>query len=337
MKGLADYKKVEVAIPAYTCFSVPAAIIRSGIRIRLVDIDPLTMDYNYDELKASDLRNVLAIIGCNLFGILSDWNILVQIARENDLFLIDDAAQSMDSYSQNKASGNLGDAGFYSLGRGKNLSVISGGILVTGNEKIALNVSRNMKELKKNKSIYEIEMLFKIILYALFINPRLYWIPDKLPFLKLGQTIFDADFDMSDLSILQRCAGAAMFPGLKDLNAVRLKNARMIAERILNETQFQVPGFSADESPIYLRLPVLASDRRERDAAINALQQAGIKSSVMYPSTINQIDGIESHLSNPEGEFKGALTVVDRLFTLPTHNYVKDSDIDKIIDCLIAK
>jgi perosamine synthetase len=175
LQKLADYKKDEVVIPAYTCFSVAAAIARSGLKIRTVDIDPHTMDYNYDKLKGQNFGNVLAIVGCNLFGILSDWNWLLPFSREKNVYLIDDAAQSMGSTFQNRVSGSLGDAGFFSLGRGKNLSTISGGILITENEHIASNIDRNMRDLKKGGSISEMKILLEIMFYALLLNPRLYW------------------------------------------------------------------------------------------------------------------------------------------------------------------
>ncbi len=330
-------KKKEVIIPAYTCFSVAAAIARSGLKIRLVDIDPMTLDYNYEELQSQNFDNVQAIIGCNLFGVLSDSNRLKSIANKENVFLIDDAAQSMGTSFHDRVSGSLGDAGFYSLGRGKNLSTVSGGILVTDNEHIASNINMKMKNMGKTNFIFDMKILLNIILYSLFLHPRLYWLPDRMPFLKLGQTIFDKHFIIGSLSDLQKCAGVVLFPKLDNVNAIRSKNARAICEGIFNDARFRIPGYSADRFPIYLRLPVLARNSHERDKTIATLRQTGIKSSAMYPSTIRRIEGIEKYLVNPEDDFEGAQTVVDQLFTLPTHHYVKKSDIDKIIDCLTGK
>lgn len=334
LNRLSSYEKDEVVIPAYTCFSVAAAVVRSGLKIRLVDIDPLTMDYDYGKLRSSKFDKTLAIVGCNLFGIISDWNVLKEIADAKNVFLVDDAAQSMGSFFGDKASGNLGDAGFYSLGRGKNLSTVSGGILVTDSDQIASDVRRNLEGLKKNGTAFEMRILLEIIFYAAFLNPGLYWLPDKMPFLKLGQTVFDEKFSMSRLSNLQKCAGSVMLPKLGEINAARLRNATSIADILSKDGRFQIPGYSIDRRLFYLRVPILAPGKRERDRAIEALMQAGIKSSEMYPSTIREIEGIEKHLVNPDADLKGARVVVDRLFTLPTHSYVKDRDIEKIIDIL---
>ena len=78
----------------------------------------------------------------------------------------------------------------------------------------------------------------------------------------------------------------------------------------------------------------MARNKRERDLVVGVLKKNGISASIMYPSTIRQIEGIEKYLADPEDDFDGARTVVDRLFTLPTHPYVKTGDIDKIANCL---
>ena len=327
-------KKREVVIPAYTCFSVAAAAVKSGLKIRLIDIDPNTMDYDYDKLKNTDFSNVLAIVGCNLFGILSDWEKLRSIADENGIFLIDDAAQSMGSKFNSKLSGTFGDAGFFSLDRGKNLSTFSGGVLITDNEEIAAKTESIFKEFRKNGLIFELQMLTKMLSYSILLNPGLYWLPDKLPFLKLGQTVFEENFTIGLLSEIQKCAGEILYPGLGDLNAKRLVMSNRICQNLNSDSSLSVPGYSKEKSPTYLRLPVLAQSQNDRDIIIAVLRKAGIKSSEMYPSTINRIDGIGKHLTNPEDNFSGAQEVVDRLFTLPTHPYVRDNDIAKISEIL---
>jgi dTDP-4-amino-4,6-dideoxygalactose transaminase len=330
-----ENNKTDVIIPAYTCFSVAAAIARSGLKIRLVDIDPLTLDYNYEKLRGQNFDNVLAVIGCNLFGVLSNWGELESIATREDIYLIDDAAQSLGTTFQGKASGSLGDAGFFSLGRGKNLSTISGGVLITDDEQTVSSIYAGLGRKGGAGLINNMKALLKIMTYSLFLRPRLYWLPDSIPFLKLGQTVFDEHFDSDNLSDIQKCAAAVLFPKLDTINSIRSRNAAAICRGISGDNRFRVPGYSEDRFPIYLRLPVLAENRHTRDKLIDALQRAGIKSSYMYPSTIRGIEGIEKYLANSEDKFEGAETVVERLFTLPTHHYVKDSDIEKIVNCLL--
>jgi len=334
LSQIADPSKDEVVIPAYTCFSVAAAIARSGLKIRLVDIDPLTMDYNYERLFSLNFTRVLAVIACNLFGILSNWEKLWSIAKEKNIFLIDDAAQSMGTLFKGRPSGTLGDVGFYSLNRGKNLSTYSGGILLTDDDEIAARIQEDIQNLNRPNFSSEIAALIKMTLYSWFLRPKLYWLPSMIPFLGLGKTVFDETFSLGHLTCFQKCAGAILWNNLENLNTARAKNSQRLAEELLKLGRFEIPGYNEAFCPTYLRLPLLAQNRVWHERAIAALRQQGVVGSTMYPSTIRQIDGIEKYLASPTGDFPGAQEVVEKLLTLPTHSYLKHNDIQKIVFCL---
>jgi dTDP-4-amino-4,6-dideoxygalactose transaminase len=96
-----------------------------------------------------------------------------------------------------------------------------------------------------------------------------------------------------------------------------------------------VPGFHPDRSvPVYLRLPLLARDRAHRDQAIAAFRKTGVTASIMYPSTIERIDGITEHVRYDSNRFPGAESVVDQLLTLPTHGYVTPKDVERMAKTL---
>jgi perosamine synthetase len=340
LKALHDISgpaKVEVVIPAYTCFSAAASIARTGLKIRLIDINPLTMDYDYEELSSLDFSKILAVIACNLFGILSNWEKLLAIARDKRVFIIDDAAQSMGSSFNRRSSGSLGDAGFFSLGRGKNLSTYSGGILLTNSDEIAEKVEERIKRLGKPSLSLEIKTLIQIILYSLFLRPKCFWLPDMIPLLKLGETIYDKAFSIGCLTKLQKCAGSVIYSNLESANAARMENAREIARGILESGKYIIPGYDERLCPVYLRLPLLSKEKISRDRIIAALRKKGIVASTMYPSTIRQIPGIEHHLSSSESNFPGAQEAVDKLLTLPTHSYLSERDIRKTVSCLLSE
>jgi dTDP-4-amino-4,6-dideoxygalactose transaminase len=334
LSKLAGPSKNEVVIPAYTCFSVAAAIAKSGLKIRLVDVNPLTMDYDYEKLFGLNFTRVLTVIACNLFGILSAWEKLWSMALEKRVFLIDDAAQSMGTLFKGRPSGTLGDVGFYSLNRGKNLSTYAGGILLTDNDQIAARIQEDMRNLDRLDLSSEIEVLIKMTLYSWFLKPELYWLPNMIPFLGLGKTVFDETFSLGHLTNLQMCAGSILWDNLESLNTVRTKNARKLSEGLLKSGRFKIPGYDEGSCPAYLRLPLLAQDTAERDQAVTTLRLQGVVASTMYPSIIRQIPGIEKYLASPAKDFPRAQEVVEKLLTLPTHTYLRQNDIRKIISCL---
>lgn len=334
LKALSKTDKNEVIIPAYTCYSVPASVARAGLKIRIVDIDPHTLDYNYALLKDIDFTKVLAVNASNLFGLVSNWTELRVIAQKHRLYLIDDAAQTLGSFYNREPSGKMGDAGFYSLDRGKNLTTFSGGILMTDNDSLEKQLSIEHDCLKMPGLLFEAGVMTKIIIYGLMLRPRLYWLPQALPFLGLGQTVYDENFPMTRLSRIQLCAGKVLYRKVAAYNEIRTENARRLAEALSRNGRFYIPGYTTDNCPTYLRLPILAENKTARNLAVKELRKNKISTSVMYPGIIRNIPGLDSRLSSAEKNFPGASSVVDRLFTLPVHPYVTKRDIDIMISCL---
>jgi perosamine synthetase len=331
MRGIAATDRQEVILPAYTCYSVAAATVRAGLKIRLVDIDPASLDFNFDEMGDIDSSRVLAAIGCNLFGVLNEWDRLNEIASTGNYFLIDDGAQSFGATYKGRASGTLGTAGFYSLGRGKALTTYNGGILITNNQELAKHLDEIVNDLPAAGLLQESVVYLKMMMYSMFIRPSLYWIPASLPFLGLGETIYEDNFGMSRLSSVQAVAGAVIFESILYFHTLRAINAMELAGEVLSLGKFEIPGWNAKDCPPYLRLPVLAPNRELRDRAIEELRSVGIVATKMYPSTVCTIPGIEPHLASKRTDFPGAQQLVDRLFTLPTHPYLAEQDFDNIL------
>ncbi|UCG61167.1 MAG: DegT/DnrJ/EryC1/StrS family aminotransferase [Candidatus Zixiibacteriota bacterium] len=330
----ADAFKNEVVIPAYTCFTVPAAVVRSGLKVHPVDIDPMTMDYDYSRLESTDFSKVLAIVGDNLFGIPSDWERLQSLARDNAVFLVDDAAQAMGLTYGDEPLGSLGDFGFYSLGRGKNLSVYAGGVLVADNERLAQLIGEEYQSLSPNGFLTEIAALGKTVMTSLFLHPPLFWIPAGMPFLRLGETVFDTEFNVARLSPFQVALTETVFDRLEGFNERRRSNSRRLIDIIRSYTGYEIPGATETDHPTYLRLPVLTEGPEIRDRLIRVLRKSGISASSMYPSAIHRIPALKKHLAPAGNKFPGADQVVDRLVTLPTHPYLTEKDMGRIVATL---
>ncbi len=125
---LTNPKKNIVIIPAYTCFSVPASIIKAGLKIKVCDVNPHTLDFDYDKLRQIDFDNVLGIVSGNLYGIPNNLDLLEKISKENNVFFIDDAAQCLGGRSaMGRHAGTFGDAGIFSLDKGKVITSMNGG------------------------------------------------------------------------------------------------------------------------------------------------------------------------------------------------------------------
>src|SRR6266550_4678318 len=135
LKSLSD--KSDVVMPAYTCFSVPAAILKAGLRPALCDVNPSTFDFDHALLEQALTPTTLCVIAHHLFGVPSEIERIRARCAAKGIYVIEDAAQAMGVDVNGRRLGTLGDVGIFSLGRGKNITCGSGGIIVTSSPAIA--------------------------------------------------------------------------------------------------------------------------------------------------------------------------------------------------------
>src|SRR5712691_9904359 len=146
LKGLTGRR--QVVIPAYTCFSVPAAVIRAGLDVRICDIDPTTFDFDYGCLETTITPQTLCVVPTHLFGLPSDVPRVARMCEKHGVFVVEDAAQAMGGRYHDRLLGTIGDVGFFSLGRGKTITCGSGGIIVTNSDRIAEAIARHYANLE---------------------------------------------------------------------------------------------------------------------------------------------------------------------------------------------
>jgi len=117
--------------------------IGSVVPILYQRANPVFLDSDYESwnLSPSLLENYLkscskrpkALIVTHLYGMSADIEKIAQICKENDIYLIEDAAESLGATYNNKHTGTFGDFGIYSFNGNKILTTSGGGMLVSNN------------------------------------------------------------------------------------------------------------------------------------------------------------------------------------------------------------
>lgn len=322
----------EVIIPSYTCFSVPAAIVRAGLKIGLCDIELETLDFNYGQLNEIVSERTLAIVPCHLFGLVCDMNRIMDISKKKKVWVIEDAAQAMGAKLNDRYVGTIGDVGFFSLGRGKPMTTMGGGIIVTNNDHLYDKISFQMESLIHNSKFktQNFKIIMQSLAYSIFLNPRLYWIPERLPFLSLGKTIYDPDFHIRPFTKIQAQQGLIALKRLKEENAIRYQKGMHYLKKLSQRNGIVSPKLIDASSPIYLRYPIIFENGKRRDAVYQALRGQCLGVQKMYPSSIRQIEGISSHITQAHNLQTSDDDIAGRLLTLPTHVRMGQSEILQI-------
>jgi perosamine synthetase len=312
----------KVVIPAYTCFSVPSAIRKAGLTVALCDLAPGTLDFDHARLQGMVDAETLCVVATHLFGFPADMDRAGETCRSVGAYLVEDAAQAMGGKRDGKMLGTLGDAGFYSLGRGKNLTCGDGGFVVTSSVEIGNALAAEYASVGKPSFYRQLRTLLKVILTNLLQHPSAYWLPSGWKFLRLGETVFHPDFPVKRMGGVEAGILTEFISRLEELNRSRSENVRYY----LGLTSRGIPGDPPLPCP---RFPFLAADEAARDRLYEGSRREGLGLARMYPHPVHEIAEIRACHAGGDA-FPVADMVARTLITLPTHRFVSGADRGRI-------
>jgi dTDP-4-amino-4,6-dideoxygalactose transaminase len=232
-----------------------------------------------------------------------------------------------------KALGTLGDVGFFSLGRGKAISTVEGGIILTNRDDIAEVLSRRVSALPGYGFTQTLLLFFKAKALMVFTHPLLFWIPRSLPFLGLGKTFIELHFPIRRMSPFQAGLAANWQSRLQKLHDIRKANATRWASR-LESSGNRGSGFQYSITWGPLRYPVRIRDAKKRASLLQESENAGAGIAPVYPESINRVAALKAEAS--AGTFPVAESYAAELVTLPTHGHLRQKDVT-LIESLVGR
>ncbi|MBN8490649.1 MAG: DegT/DnrJ/EryC1/StrS family aminotransferase [Burkholderiales bacterium] len=127
----------EVILPTFTIISCAAAVVRAGAVPVVVDCDPHTWNMDVDQVRARIGPRTRAIMPVHLYGLPVDMDPLMQLARENGLAIIEDAAEMHGQTYKGLPCGSFGDISTFSFYPNKHVTTGEGGMIVTDSDELA--------------------------------------------------------------------------------------------------------------------------------------------------------------------------------------------------------
>ena len=129
----------EIIVPANSFIASSEAVTRSGHRVVFVDIDTESYVISIEDLKKRITPQTKAIMAVHLYGHPCDMDELAKIAKEYNLYIIEDCAQAHGSEYKGKRVGGIGDIATFSFYPGKNLGAYGdGGAITTNNLELSV-------------------------------------------------------------------------------------------------------------------------------------------------------------------------------------------------------
>jgi UDP-2-acetamido-2-deoxy-ribo-hexuluronate aminotransferase len=294
-----------VFLPAFTYTATAEVPLVLGATPVFVDVDPRTFQIDpahlavrIEQTRAAGTLKPMAIIGVDLFGQPADWPSLTEIARANELFLLDDLAQSFGASLHGRMIGSQADATATSFFPSKPLGAYGdGGALFTESKERA-ELYRSLRTHGEGKTRYEV--------------------------LRTGM---NGRLDSMQAAVL--LSKLTVFP--EELQA-RERIAKTYDQRLGNAitTPRRVPG-STSAWAIYA---ILLPDEAARDRTQAALKADGVPTAIYYPRPLHRQPAYAAHhdgAAMPVSE-----DLARRILALPIHPDLTDRDVERICEAVLA-
>ncbi|MFM8315178.1 MAG: dTDP-4-amino-4,6-dideoxygalactose transaminase [Deltaproteobacteria bacterium] len=298
----------EVIVPSFTFTSTVNAFVLRGATPKFCDIRWDTK--NIDERLISQLitPKTKAIIPVHYAGVACEMDKIIEIARENELFVIEDNAQGIFGTYRGRDLGSLGDLGTLSFHETKNINCGEGGALFINNSRF-IERAEIIREKGTNRSQ--------------FFRGEI----DKYGWVDMGSSFLPSDI-----------LAAYLWAQLENWTSI-MSRRRKIWDTYYAELKdwaekygVGVPQVPSDVQQSYHMFYLVLPDLQTRTQLIEHLNQRNIKAVFHYQALNTSPMGIK--LGGQKGQCPISEQMSDRLVRLPFHNGLSDVEVEYVICAL---
>ncbi len=242
----------EVILPSYTFVSTANAIVRVGAKPVFVDIRADTLNMDEQFIEEAITNKTKAIVPVHYAGVGCEMDRIMDIADKHNLVVIEDAAQGVGAYYNNRALGSIGHVGTYSFHETKNYICGEGGAL-------CINDSGMIKraEIIRDKGTNRSEFFRGEI--------------DKYTWVDIGSS-----YVPSEIACAFLYAQLEMMSVIAERRKTIYKQYRMLLKPLEVQGFLSLPHIPEDCESNYHMFYILLPDQEVRNALMAHLKQHGI-------------------------------------------------------------
>lgn len=299
LKALGVVPGDEVITTPFTFFASAETIAQVGAIPVFVDIDPITLNMDLDQVEEKITPRTKAIIAVHIFGQMLDMDRVMEIAARHDLKVIEDSAQAIGAEYRGKKAASVGHAGTFSFFPTKNLGAYGdAGMIVTDDEHLADHLRMLRFHGCKTKYYHD----------------------------EIG---FNSRMDEMQAAILR-----VKFKYIDQWNEARRAKAKVYDELLVN-LPVTLPGVDPNGTPVY-HLYVLRTEKR--DQIMEALKNSGVASAIYYPVPLH-LQRAFRDLGYTEGNFPITEKACQEAMAIPCYpelTYEQQKEIVSIIQAALS-
>lgn len=289
----------EVVTSAFSFIASSNCVLYQGAKPVFADIDRRSFNIDPSDVAEKITAKTRAIIPVHLFGQPADMDELNEIAKDNGIALLEDAAQSHGAEYKGGKTGSLGDVGCFSFYATKNMTTGEGGMITT-----------NDKELAKRARLLR----------------------DHGQTEKYHHIILGYNYRMTEASA---AVGLVQLRKLDRLNKRRNENASILTKGIEKIPGITPPHVNDDVRHVFYQYAIRVENDypMERDKFAELLKERGVGVAVHYPIPIYK-QPFYKELGYEKTICPMAEEACKRVLSLPVHPLVTEEDIRYILDLL---
>ncbi|MFH0861097.1 MAG: DegT/DnrJ/EryC1/StrS family aminotransferase [Candidatus Altiarchaeota archaeon] len=147
----------EVIMPTFTMIATAFAVTYTGAKPVFVDSEPETWNVDVEKIEEMITNKTKAIMPVHIYGHPCDMDSISDIADDNDLYVVEDAAEAHGAEYKGRKVGGLSDIGCFSFYANKIITTGEGGMVVTNDEEL-VERARELRDLahsKKKRFLHE--------------------------------------------------------------------------------------------------------------------------------------------------------------------------------------
>lgn len=284
----------EVIVPSNTYIATALAVTYVGATPVFVEPDIKTFNIDYKRIEEKITSKTKAIMPVHLYGQPCNMDPIVRIAKENNLYIVEDCAQAHGATYKGKKVGSFGNAAGFSFYPGKNLGALGdAGAMVTNDEVIC----KKVRALGNYGSDYKYHHIYK------------------------GNN--------SRLDELQAAFLSVKLPFLNKMNNERRRIAQMYLNEIRNEN-IVLPSVIENVDPVW---HIFGIRCKNRDKLEKYLNDNGIGTNKHYPIPMH-MQKCYADLGIKEGELPIAEEISATQLSLPMYYGMTDEEVNYVIDII---
>jgi len=292
LQSLGIGKGDEVIVPSHTAFPTIEPILQLSATPVFVDIDPKIYTIDPKAVERAVTKKTKVIMPVHLYGHPADLDPIIEICKEKNIFLVEDACQAHNAKYKGKIVGSFGIAGCFSFYPSKNVTVCGdGGMIVTNDEEI--NKKARMLLNHGQDGNY-------------------------------NHVILGHNYRLSEI----QCAiGIKQLEMIEHFTKRRREIAELYQEN-LKDTKLILP-FEAEYARHVYHLYVIRTEADKRDKIIEGLKKEGIHCGIHYPIPCHQQEAVK-HKEIKVPFLPITEKIVKEIITLPIYPLLKDEEVKMI-------